>query len=201
MITLALPSRGRLAREVELFVQQAGLTTERAYRSLQCTDAAARVKIIFVHHKDAGMLVEQGYVDFAITAQDILAEHPSQVRVLAQLGFGQCQIVLAVPETLPVQSIADMEGQVIATCYPRFTQAWLVQHQLQCPVVPLHGSLEIMPALGIATGIVDTYQTGISARMHSLRVIATLMHSQAVLIGNIASEKHERIMKTLCLSS
>lgn len=187
MLTLALPSRGRLAEHAEHLIRNLGVNLERTYRSLQCEDPTAKVKVVFVHHKDAGMLVERGYVDLAITAQDILAEIPSDVSVLAQLGFGKCQIVVAVPEVSSVNTVHELDGQIIATSYPHLTQMWFTRHQIHCDIINLHGSIEVMPKLGLASGIVDTYQTGVSARTHNLRVIDTIMCSQAVLIGNINS--------------
>jgi ATP phosphoribosyltransferase len=202
MITLALPSRGRLAQEAELLVKKVGLNTERPYRSLQTEVITSSIKLVFVHHKDAGMLVEQGYVDLAVTAQDILAEHPNNVSVLTPLGFGKCQVVLAVQEDMPIHNVRDLEGQIVATSYPRLARMWLAQQRVQCKIVPLHGSLEIMPALGLATGIVDNYQTGVSTRANHLRVIETLMSSQAVLIGKEMATSDDRTMQfTRLLSS
>lgn len=194
MITLALPCRGRLAQEAELLVQKIGLNPKRPYRSLQSEDHYNGIKLVFVHHKDAGMLVERGYVDLAVTAQDVLAERPANVNIMLPLGFSKCQIVLATQKDTSIHTIKDLEGQTIATSYPRFTQTWLTQQHIHATIVALHGSIEIMPALGLASGIVDSYQSGMSVRANNLRVVETLMSSQAILIGKPTVTNNSNIM-------
>lgn len=194
MITLALPNRGRLARGAERLTNAIGLNTERPARSLTCVCDDNEVRVVFVHHRDADMLVEGGYVDLAVTAEDILAEHSSTVNILAPLGIGACQIVLAIQDGAPIGDIFDLEGKTVATNYPNLARAWFAQRNMQVAIVALHGAIEVAPLIRVASGIVDSYETGTSARANGLRAIETLMYSQGVLIGKVTSSNRRPLI-------
>lgn len=183
MITLAIPNGGRLASDSELLLKMAGISTKRPHRSLQCVIPNMDLKIVFVHPKDCGKLIEDEWVDIAITAQDILAEYPSNVTELAPLGFSTCRIVVAVKEISSVKNIEDLRSTTIATNYPHLTKRWFIQRDICVNIFSLHGAVEFAPWLGLCSGVVDSYQTGESAKANHLRVIDTVLFSQAVLIS------------------
>lgn len=188
MAVLALPSRGRYTESSLQLLKLAGFTLDLQPRLLHCSFihpdfTPDQLQIIFIHYKDAGRLVEEGYVDIAVTGQDRLAETASNTTVLEHLPFGQCKIVLAIPVQSQVRKISDLEGATIATSYPNLTRSWFQHQKVNVHIQILEGALEITPWLKLSHGIIDSYQTGISVKVHNLQVLATLMSSQAVLIG------------------
>ncbi|NWJ95825.1 MAG: ATP phosphoribosyltransferase [Chloroflexi bacterium] len=186
MFTLALPNSGRLAEPVRQLMEQAGLPLGEHLpsRALQVTYPKLDLRVVFTRPKDAGKLIEGGYIDLAISAQDILAEYPARVKVFQKLNLGKCSVVVAVRQDSSFQRVQDLEGRVIATGYSSLTHTWFLQQGIGIAnIVVLHGALEIAPWLGCCDGIVDSYQTGLSARANQLKVLATVMTSEAVLIG------------------
>jgi len=77
----------------------------------------------------------------------------------------------------------------VATKYPRSTQAYMERLNQTVEVVPLHGSVELAPLVGLVDAIVDLTATGRTLRENRLRVVAEVGRSTARLIANQASLK------------
>jgi len=189
MIKIALPSRGRLARPSEELFSKVGIDLSRPARSLICR--TKDICVVFVHPKDAGKLIEANVIDFAVSAQDIQVEYPANAEEFLPLHFAKCQIVLATRNDSSIMRFEDCENKTIATSYPNLTKSWFAQKGIFVNVLPLHGAAEIAPWLGVADAIVDSYQTGTSARVNDLRLVTTLLESEAVLIGSPKNRKNE----------
>jgi ATP phosphoribosyltransferase len=71
----------------------------------------------------------------------------------------------------------------VATAYPVSTRRLLSEHGVECELVPVSGSVEAAPRLGLADAIVDLVSTGSTMSANGLRPIGTLLSSQAVLVG------------------
>ena len=65
----------------------------------------------------------------------------------------------------------------------------------QADVIPLHGSVELGPLVGLADAILDITETGRTLQENGLRAIATVGESSARLVANRISYKveYERI--------
>lgn len=184
MIKIAIPSKGRLAKNSERVLQNAGLRLERVPRQLIVRDNDLDVSIVFIRPKDAGGLVEAGYVDLAVSAIDILAEHPAQVRNLGSLGFGQCCIGLMVPMESSIQDYTQLTGATIATSYPKLTAKWFEKMKVTVNIIHLQGAVEVAPSLAIGDAIVESYETGQTAKVNNLHLIDILLQSYSILIGH-----------------
>lgn len=144
-MTIALPSRGRLALGAALLAQKAGIEIARPERSLQTTPPGSNLRVIFVHHRDCGMLVEGGWADVGITAEDILEEHGNDVVRLSSLHFAACRIVVAVHEDSGISNIGELVNATIATKYPQLTTKWFSKRGLEVKVKSLYGAIEVAP--------------------------------------------------------
>jgi ATP phosphoribosyltransferase len=111
-------------------------------------------------------------------------EYGHDVQELLPLGFGYCSLVVAVPNESPTQSVADLVGLKVATSYPNSTRAYFDRHRVQAQIIPISGSVELTPALGVAQAIVELTATGSTLRLNDLRQIDTVYTSEAVLIAN-----------------
>ncbi|WP_271964469.1 ATP phosphoribosyltransferase, partial [Pseudomonas aeruginosa] len=80
------------------------------------------------------------------------------------LGFGQCWLMLAVPEEWQWQGPAQLAGTRIATSYPAILKQWLAEQGVDAQVVELSGSVEIAPRLGTADLICDLVSSGATLR-------------------------------------
>jgi len=103
--------------------------------------------------------------------------------VLLRLGFGACSLQAAVSAEDPAQRVEDLEGRRVATSHPRIAAKALAERGVSVDIVPVAGSVEISPRLGLADAIIDLVSTGSTLRTNGLRSIGVLFESEAVLIG------------------
>ena len=134
--------------------------------------------------------VQDGVVDLGITGANLVAETEANVSVLAELGFGRCTLSVAAPADADVSSAADLEGLRVATSYPVSTKRLLAERGVACELVPVSGSVEAAPRLGLADAIVDLVSTGSTLSANGLRRVVDLLPSQAVLVGGRAADAH-----------
>ena len=80
----------------------------------------------------------------------------------------------------------------MATAYPVSTRRLLGERGSTCELVPVSGSVEATPRLGLADAIVDLVSTGSTMSANGLRRIGHLLSSQAVLVGGRAAVEARR---------
>lgn len=191
-LTLAVPSKGRMAEPALRLCADAGLSFETTDRALLVPCANAPVDLLLVRAHDVPEYVQDRVVDVGITGANLVAEAQAQVETLAELGFARCSLQAAVPQGAPQGSLEDLDGLRVATAYPVSTQAALGELGVDAELVPVSGSVEAAPRLGLADAIVDLVSTGSTASANGLRLLGTLLESQAVLVGNGAALSKRR---------
>ena len=203
-LVIALPSKGQLADAAHSFLGRAGLQiykpNHRQYTA--SIPSLPRAEVVYQRALDILNKVEEGRADIGITGLDIVLEHSedaADVMVIDRLGFGKCELLLAVPDSwIDVTSIADLadlslrnqeRGKQlrIATKYSNLTKSFLyrqgISHFL---IVHAEGALEAAPRMGYADMIADLSETGTTLRENHLRPLdgGAVIASEAVLIGN-----------------
>ena len=186
-LTLAVPSKGRMAEPALRLCADAGLKFEATDRALLVPCANAPVDLLLVRAHDVPEYVQDGVVDLGITGANLVAEAGANVITLAELGFARCTLQAAVPEDAPQASCATSNGLRIATAYPASTQSRLAELGIEAELVRVSGSVEAAPRLGLSDAIVDLVSTGSTASANGLRLLGTLLESQAVLIASEAA--------------
>jgi ATP phosphoribosyltransferase len=207
-ITLALPSKGRLREQaLELFAN-AGLAVglpgdERKYRAR--IEGRSGVEVAFLSASEIASELGQGTVDLGVTGEDLLretlADWDARSEIVARLGFGHANVVVAVPDVwLDVDTMTDLDDVAadfrhrhgrrlrIATKYWRLTQQFFSQkHGIQVyRIVESLGATEGAPAAGSADVIVDITTTGSTLRANHLKVLddGVILKSQACLVAS-----------------
>ncbi|MBA2460989.1 MAG: ATP phosphoribosyltransferase [Actinobacteria bacterium] len=186
-LTLAVPSKGRMAEPALRLCADAGLAFETTERALVVPCANAPVDLLLVRAHDIPEYVQDGVVHLGITGANLVVEADAEVQTLAELGFARCTLQAAVPEDAPQQKLAALDGLRVATAYPVTTQACLNRLGVSVELVPVSGSVEAAPRLGLSDAIVDLVSTGSTASANGLRLIGTLLDSQAVLVASEAA--------------
>ena len=208
MITLAIPSKGRLKEQSLEVLAKAGMAValpqdDRKYRArIEGLDA---VEVAFLSASEIAGEIGQGAVDLGITGEDLvrenLADWEARAEIVARLGFGNADVVVAVPDIwLDVDSMADLDDVAadfrqrhgrrlrIATKYWRLTQQFFsLTHGIQVyRIVESLGATEGAPAAGLADVIVDITTTGSTLRANHLKVLGdgTILKSQACLVAS-----------------
>lgn len=210
-ITVALPSKGRMKADTLEAFKSAGMTVEavgndRSYhgRVLEHDD----IEIAFMSASEIAKELTKGTIDFGVTGEDLVRETianvDSHVEFHARLGFGNADVIVAVPEfwhdVTTMSDLADVamgfrarHGRQlsIATKYWQLTQQFFSsRHGIQLyRIVESLGATEGAPAAGTADIIVDITSTGSTLRANHLRILSDglILRSEACLVGAKAS--------------
>lgn len=188
-LTIALP-KGRLLKPALDLLETLGfdLTEIRGgTRKLIIDDPAHNARFLLLKPFDVVTFVEYGAADLGIAGQDVLMEQDSDVFEPLALPFGYCRIVLAARRERAQTDWRLATSLRIASKYPRITRKFFVERGWSAEIIPLSGSVEIAPALGLSDLLVDIVDTGTTLQENGLVELETLCHSQAALIVNRAS--------------
>jgi len=188
-LRIAVPNKGRLEQPATDLLRQAGFRFERTERSLAVPVRDAPIELLFVRAKDVAELVSDGVAELGVTGIDLTREDDAPVATVAELGFGRCRLVAAVPEDTPITSIEDFKNLRVATSHPNVVARFFADKDITVTTVPLSGSVEVAPKLGIADAVVDLVSSGSTMLVNGLRPVATLLESQAILIERASTER------------
>ncbi|MEP1209135.1 MAG: ATP phosphoribosyltransferase [Rhizobiaceae bacterium] len=206
-LVIAVPSKGRLKDKALNVFANAGLQIEEPAdtRSYQSTVSGRDdIEIAFLSASEIARELAVGSVHLGITGEDLAREtiHDTDqvVDFDLKLGFGQADVVVAVPDAwIDVSTMADLDDVAadyrarygrrlrIATKYWRLTQNWFGQHGIGVyRIVESLGATEGAPAAGSADAIVDITSTGSTIRANNLKVLddGVILHSEANLIAS-----------------
>lgn len=184
-IRIAIPSKGRLNQPSIQALQNAGINILREERTYISETSDPRFEAIFARAFDVPIYVQYGAADLGITGHDIILERQAEVHELLDLGFGKCQLVVAVPENLKIRSVKDLPAVMrVATEYPNLSQKYFENAGKQVEILVVRGTAELAPTLGLAQIIVDVTETGETLRRNKLKVIGTVLDSTCRLACN-----------------
>lgn len=186
-LRLAVPNKGRLETPTATLLRDAGLVFEKTERALSVMVSNVDLELLFVRADDIPEMVVDGVADLGITGQDLLAEFGNGLPVLAELGYGRCRLVAAVPRTTSAEKAEDFAGFRVATSHPNVTGRFFAERGVDVTVIPLKGSVEVAPKLDVADAVVDLVSTGSTLLVNGLNQVGTILESQAVLVANPAA--------------
>lgn len=199
-IRLAIQKKGRLGILIPSFLEKAGLDFEIRERQLICSCANFPLDLLLIRHRDIIPFIESKQADLGIVGSDVYLESGSHLKKLMDLGFAKSTLTIAVPRKSTITQLSDLNGKVIATTFPRLVKQFFKKQKLRIKVVTLSGSVEVAPELDMAQAIADLVGSGTTLRMHGLRPLIEILHSEAVLVAHPElAKKHPVVMNELCL--
>lgn len=205
MLRFAVPSKGSLADETFRFLESCGLKVSRPNprRYTASIKSLPGAEVLLHRAPDIVEKVADGSIDLGISGYDLVAEGRGDADDLVvaydDLGYGHCELVLAVPESwIDVsswQDVADLAAEYaragrqlrIATKFPNLVRQYCAAHGINVfALVDSQGATEAAPALGYADLIADLTATGTTLRDNHLKMVAggTIVHAQSCLIAN-----------------
>jgi ATP phosphoribosyltransferase len=191
-LRVAIQRSGRLATPSRDLLASCGLTWRESRDKLFCYGESLAVDLLLVRDDDIPGLIADGVCDLGIVGRNVVAEHDlarsssnpaDSLTELRELGWGRCRLDIAIDAGEQWHGPSQLAGQRIATSYPRIVSAWLEEHQVAADVVTLSGSVEIAPRLGQADVVCDLVSSGATLAANNLTPVATLLHSEAVVVG------------------
>lgn len=197
VLSFAVPNKGRLKDPTVELLSDAGLSFEATERALSVPVRNVGIELLFVRTEDVSELVADGVADVGITGVDLLVEQESSLPVLAELAYGRCRLVAAVPVDAPAEKVEDLAGHRVATAHVRTTRRFFAEAGIDVTVIPLRGSVEVATKIGVADAIVDLVSTGSTLRVNGLRAIGTILDSQAVLVAREGADADVRVRQVV----
>jgi ATP phosphoribosyltransferase len=189
MLTIAI-SKGRLQDDTLALFARAGIEADDSplsSRRLLIKSKDGRCSFVFVKPADVPTYVEYGVADAGVCGRDVLLESHAEVHEPLDLKLGFCRIAVAGRREVVGQDYNLLATVRVATKYPRITADYFHQRGIPIEVIPLSGSVELAPLLGLSDRIVDLVGTGRTLRENGLEVIDVITESTARLIVNRAS--------------
>lgn len=219
-LVLAVPSKGRLQAATHECFARAGLEIvpaggARGYRGTIA--GLADVEIAYLSAPEIARQVGAGAVHAGITGRDQVEETvidaAARTELLVPLGFGRCDVVVAVPEPwIDVETMEDLDDVAagfrtghgrrltVATKYIAITRRFFARHGIaDYRIVESLGATEGAPASGVADLIVDITSTGATLAANGLKVLAdgVILKSEAHLVTSHVAKWDARQKKAL----
>jgi len=209
-LILALPSKGRLKDQAEAWLAKAGLTLKAAGGARGYNAFLDGIDGVEVRLLSAGMIaaaLDAGDAHLGVTGEDLLRERGetamARVTLLAPLGFGFADVVVAAPESwIDVSTMDDVDdvahaylartgGRLrVATKYFNLTRDFFAAKGVgDYRIVASHGATEGAPAQGLAELIVDITTTGATLAANGLRILddGVVLKSQSNLAASLSA--------------
>jgi ATP phosphoribosyltransferase len=189
-LKLGIPKGSLEIATIDLF-RRAGYVITTSSRSYFPAIDDAQMECMLIRAQEMARYVEDGILDAGLTGRDWVEESGAHVEAVADLvyakqSFGKVRWVLAVPESSPFQTVADLQGKIIATELVETTKRYLASHGVTAKVEFSWGATEVKPPV-LADAIVEVTETGSSLRANKLKIIDTVMESNTQLIVNVDS--------------
>jgi ATP phosphoribosyltransferase len=206
-LVLAVPSKGRLQENALAFFARAGLEFVQGRGARDYRGAIAGlpgVEVAFLSSSEIVGQLAAGAVHLGVTGEDLvreqIADADKRLLLLAPLGFGRANVVVAAPQAwIDVRTMADLEDVAasfharrgermrVATKYVNLTRRFFASHAIgDYRIVESLGATEGAPAAGGAELIVDITTTGATLAANALKILddGIILRSQANLVAS-----------------
>jgi ATP phosphoribosyltransferase len=163
------------------------------------------VEVLFLSAAEIVTQLAEGGAHLGVTGEDLvreeIADSESVVELLTPLGFGQANVVVAVPQAwIDVRGMADLDEVAVdlrarhgrkmrvATKYVNLTRRFFAERGVaDYRIVESLGATEGAPASGAAELIVDITTTGATLAANALKVLddGVILRSEANLVASV----------------
>ena len=203
-LKIGVPSKGRLMEQTFDWFAARGITmrrtgAEREYSG--AVDGVAGVSLVLLSASEIPRDLAAGRIHLGVTGTDLirdkLADWEQQVEVLAEMGFGHADLIIAVPEAwVDVETLDDLDAVAaafraehgfrlrIATKYHRLVRDYLRAHGVaDYQLVDSQGATEGTIRNLTAEAVADITSTGETLRANHLKILDAppVLRSQATL--------------------
>jgi ATP phosphoribosyltransferase len=205
---LAIQKSGRLSEDSRALLRDAGLRIQYGKNDLTARVENFPIDLMFVRDDDIPTFISDGVCEYGIVGRNVLEEFAlgqdePRFDVVAPLGFARCSLSIAAPERTPYDGPQSLQGARIATSYPRLVRKFLDDNGIEATVTRMNGAVELAPRLQIAGFICDLVSTGATLEANGLRIVETILESEAMLVRTrnpLSAEKAdvgERVLRRI----
>lgn len=194
-LKIAIQKSGRLADVSLRLLEKCGILLAKSRDQLLCRAQNFPLDIFLVRDDDIPAFLATDVCQLGILGQNVLLEKQAQnnsifssLEQLLPIGHGKCRLSIAVPHDFKYNSIASLNGKVIATSYKGLLGRYLATHNINADIVTMEGAVEVAPRTHLADVICDLVSTGSTLISNGLVEKDVIMESQAVLVTNRISD-------------
>ena len=208
-LILAIPSKGRLEEASGDIFTNSGFKLKRDSARGYSGKLAGldNVLVEYVSAGDIAARLAEGSVHMGITGEDLLREEipdmESAVQLCLPLGFGQADVIVAIPngwaDVTTMFDLADVAAEYrarhgrllrVASKYEHLTYEFFIRHGVEFQWLPSFGATEAAPNSGAAEAIVDITSTGATLKANDLRILedGVILKSQANLAASLKAD-------------
>jgi ATP phosphoribosyltransferase len=183
-LTIAVP-KGALFADAAARLRDVGIDVPEDSGRRLTVETDDGTTLLLLRPSDIPAYVEFGSADCGIVGKDVLWETDRNVAELADLQFGFCRLVVAGRRVDRYHDGAPLPTFLrIATKFTHSAEAFFAERDLPVELIPLHGSVELAPLVGLADLIVDLVATGTTLREHDLVEVEQIAESTARFVVN-----------------
>ena len=186
MLNIALP-KGRLGEKVYDLFERAGYACpaiREPGRRLIFENESLGLRYFWVKPSDVAIYVQRGAADLGVAGKDILLEYEPEVYELLDLGLGKCRMAVAGRRGFYDSGERTLK---VATKFQNIASRYYAAQSRDIDLIPLNGSIELAPILGLSDVIVDIVETGTTLKENDLEVLDEVVPISARLIANKAA--------------
>ena len=222
IITIGLPSKGRLKDKLIDYLKERGLKILRGFKERNYfakIENKPNFSIIFLHAKEIIQRLGDGTLDVGISGLDLLKESEvniqKNIKIEKRLNFGYATLILACRNefidlftTLDLDEVAEDYKKKnksllkIGTKYPNLTREFLYSRGVtNFTLFKSLGSTELMCAMNTAQLISDITSTGTTLKQNNLRILndGEILKSQACIFSSRKNLKKKGLKKLINL--
>jgi ATP phosphoribosyltransferase len=198
-LKIAIQKSGRLSENSHRLLEECGIKFSNGAGVLKTRAVNFPVEILFLRDDDIPQYVEQQVVDIGIIGENMVFEKNKDVSIIEKLGFARCRLSLAIPKEENYPGPEYFNNKKVATSYPRLLSEYFTRNGIKAEIEEISGSVEIAPGIGLADAVCDIVSSGSTLLTNGLREVASILKSQAVIIGNkkISGEKKKILEKLI----
>lgn len=204
MIRIGVPSKGRLMQDCFDWFGARGVVMRRAGADREYSgviDGVDGVALVLLSAGEIPRELAAGRIHLGVTGSDLVCEElgtgAAEVVELKRLGFGQADLIIAVPNVwVDVETVDDLDAAAagfraahghrlrIATKYHRLVREFLqAQGVADYQLVDSQGATEGTVKNGTAEAIADITSSGETLRANHLRILSDgLIHSSEAVL-------------------
>lgn len=184
MLTIAVP-KGALYDDSAARLRAAGIDVPDDVGRKLTVATSDGTQLLFLRPTDVPAYVEFGAADCGIVGKDVLWETERTVSELADLSFGYCRLCVAARRVDRYHEGAPLPTFLrVATKFTRAAEAYFAEKDLPVDLIPLHGSVELSPVVGLSDLIVDLVATGNTLRENDMVIVDEIAPSTARFVVN-----------------
>ena len=189
-LTFAFP-KGRIAAPLAGLLARPPLELPAfSGRDLVLEAPARGVRALLLKDFDVPTYVARGAAEIGVVGSDVLEERESDLATPLEFPVGRRRLVLLAPRG--ATELPAGRAVRVATKYAHLTRDFFDMKGMAADVVPLSGSVELAPRMGLSDLVADLVDTGATMRANGLVELETMREVSPRLVVSRAAIARRR---------